>query len=522
MRLLCRISILLFAGVTFAQTPTRLSWQEFARDPNRVASFRKAVATMKSRNSADKSSAEYRKSWEYWANMHGYFGETAKNGTVAQWREANGLTDQKWDRFFEGVENTAPPDAIAQAVWDQCEHRTDYFFPWHRLFLYYFERVLQESAGDESLRLPYWDYTDPAQLEMPAEFREPSYVAADGRTLDNPLYEKRRADGWQANLRKLNSKDTDIDLALDNPNYLDTTDASRNTVPGYRSTIEGSPHGYVHCAVIPCRGTVMGAVPYSSNDPIFWIHHCNIDRLLDCWLSIDGHEVPQSLMSKQYSFVDENGAQVTKRVRNLFDGSLIDYVYEQPSSCGRKQTTPSPRGTASAATVDRARAALRRPVSIGIAQTLAINAQVASKRVTLPATASVSHPRQFALRDQEQLPIATELILRGIHFQRHPVSSFAIYLARVDDSSRRAFVGTLSFFSEEADGDAHAHHGGAVTRVFDATDALQDLGLEGTGTLSLDVVLEAVDEPSIEGPEFDPAASRVVVDEIELRVKRDV
>jgi len=74
--------------------------------------------------------------------MHGYFGETAKNGTVADWRKNNGLTDAKWDRFFEGVENTAPPDAIAKAVWDQCEHRTDYFFPWHRLFLFYFERTL--------------------------------------------------------------------------------------------------------------------------------------------------------------------------------------------------------------------------------------------------------------------------------------------------------------------------------------------------------------------------------------------
>jgi len=71
MRLLSRIALVFIACSAFAQTPVRLSWQEFARDANRVASFRKAVEVMKSRNTADRSSPEYRRSWEYWANMHG-------------------------------------------------------------------------------------------------------------------------------------------------------------------------------------------------------------------------------------------------------------------------------------------------------------------------------------------------------------------------------------------------------------------------------------------------------------------
>ena len=78
-----------------------------------MQSFRNAVATMKARNNADKSSAEYRLSWEYWGNMHGYFGEQAKSGTVEQWRTKNNLNDPAFDPYFAGVTNTAPPDATA-------------------------------------------------------------------------------------------------------------------------------------------------------------------------------------------------------------------------------------------------------------------------------------------------------------------------------------------------------------------------------------------------------------------------
>ncbi|WP_342150760.1 hypothetical protein [Methylorubrum sp. SB2] len=60
------VSVLFGGAVTDrAVASVRMSWQDFAQDPNRVAAFRKAVAAMKARNSADHSSIDYRKSWEY-------------------------------------------------------------------------------------------------------------------------------------------------------------------------------------------------------------------------------------------------------------------------------------------------------------------------------------------------------------------------------------------------------------------------------------------------------------------------
>ena len=42
-------------------------------------------------------------------------------------------------------------------------------------------------------------------------------------------------------------------------------------------------HNKVHLYI----GGLMMQVPTSSNDPIFWLHHCNIDRLYEKWLADD-------------------------------------------------------------------------------------------------------------------------------------------------------------------------------------------------------------------------------------------
>jgi hypothetical protein len=320
------VVIFMLASAASAQTPVRMAWQDFARDPNRVASFRKAVAVMKSRSTANPTSADYRGSWEYWGAMHGYFGTSSPTGTKEAWMAKYGYSPSS--PYWQNVKNLTPPDSIATTVWAQCQHGTPYFFPWHRLFLYYFERVLQKAAGDPNLRLPYWDYTDTANLAMPKEFTQPTYVDGGGATVSNPLYEARRAPGWSSG-STLNGAVTDINRALNLPYFLGSGQ--------FQSTIEGRPHGDVHCAVAPCKNTVMGAVPYSSNDPIFWLHHCNIDRMWDCWHSISGHDNPNdpNYLKQPFSYVDENGNLVTKTVNDIINGGMVDYVYQRPSNCAR-------------------------------------------------------------------------------------------------------------------------------------------------------------------------------------------
>jgi hypothetical protein len=169
--------------------------------------------------------------------------------------------------------------------------------------------------------LPYWDYTNTTYLGMPAEFTPPTYVDDKGNT---PAQSALRAaavfPAGRLPPRSHSTAPTPTSTdALGIDSFFDTT-VNNKPVPGYQSTIENAPHGYVHCAVMDCPTVVMGAVPYSSNDPIFWLHHCNIDRTWTCWTSISGHNNPSQswFRNKKFSYVNEKGLKVDEgRERTL-------------------------------------------------------------------------------------------------------------------------------------------------------------------------------------------------------------
>ena len=56
------------------------------------------------------------------------------------------------------------------------------FFPWHRLYLYYFERILGKLIDDPTFALPFWNWDAPAGMQMPAIFTDPK----------SPLYDPLR------------------------------------------------------------------------------------------------------------------------------------------------------------------------------------------------------------------------------------------------------------------------------------------------------------------------------------------
>ena len=515
----CIAVTVLIAGSGFAQTKaTRLSWETFSKDPAKVAALRTAVAAMKSRSTAAPASAAYRTSWTYWGNIHGYFGTSSPDGTVEayiQWMKDNGYWDPSYQPYFDGVTDVNPPDALATAIWATCQHGTPWFYPWHRLYLYYFEKQLQASSGDPTLRLPYWDYENLSYLGMPPEFTTPTYTNAAGATVANPLYEIRRAPGWTAPATSsLNGTSTDITKELKIKSFFP-----------YQTAIENTPHGYVHCAVMDCPVTVMGAVPYSSNDPIFWLHHANIDRTWDCWTSIAGHKNPTTaaFLTKKYSFVDAKGNQVTNAVSDLFNGTLVDYVYEQGSNCGRPALA-APQAAAvpmTGTTLKKAKAEVAQPVILGNAKKVKINAMVARTAIAMPKTAKNTGPRALAMTLHAELPVTTELVLKGIHYTAHPGTMFDVFLERKDDPTKREKVGTLSFFTPLRSV-SHAHGTTApatLTETFDVTDQLRALAASGSLD-DVNVVFEATTGRMGGGekPHMNTKAG-LVVDEIALDVK---
>src|SRR5256885_10879756 len=55
-----------------------------------------------------------------------------------------------------------PPTSETEEMWDQCQHGTWYFLPWHRGYLAAFEAIVaktvKELGGPADWALPYWNY----------------------------------------------------------------------------------------------------------------------------------------------------------------------------------------------------------------------------------------------------------------------------------------------------------------------------------------------------------------------------
>jgi tyrosinase len=165
--------------------------------------------------------------------------------------------------------NPNPNDQASLQYWanahmQYCPHGAPYFLSWHRGFLYYFEQQLRLSSGDPTLNLPYWDYY--SYPTIPAEFTDPSNT--------NPLYRTRNG--------------INVSGALDySPFSPDVFNFQRGTINAFEPKLESAPHNPVHDLI----GGVMTTMQ-SPLDPIFFVHHANIDRLTHAWALPDGKGIP--------------------------------------------------------------------------------------------------------------------------------------------------------------------------------------------------------------------------------------
>ncbi|MDQ3655191.1 MAG: tyrosinase family protein, partial [Chloroflexota bacterium] len=219
--------------------------------------------------------------------------------------------------------------------WYTCEHHTLFFWPWHRMQLYWFEQIVRDLGEYPGFALPYWDYFDPAQRTLHQSFRIP----ADS---SNPLWEERRDPS-------LNSG-TSPALTPQQENSIFS-----NQCAGFANvdfalaseSLETTPHDWVHgwiggdFANPPSPG-VMSSPSTSAQDPIFWLHHANLDRLWESWLTL-GNANPTDLawrdndindiggLGLSYTFFEATGNEVTtiRVVGEVLTTTGLGYEYEE-------------------------------------------------------------------------------------------------------------------------------------------------------------------------------------------------
>jgi hypothetical protein len=206
-----------------------------------------------------------------------------------------------YQRAIHGT--TATPLALA---WNTCTHShlpTAAFLSWHRAYLAYFERVCRAASGNAAFNLPYWNYDLPGQNVLPTAFRD--------ATPANQLFQAGRGINDGSVLTAVGEQST-----ITEPDFDAFHDALHN--------FHDSTHGGI--------GGVMGSVASAALDPIFYLHHCNIDRCWRHWqLSHLGNADPSPLppwWGSSWQFFDETGAPAAMTGQQAEHTPNLGYVYD--------------------------------------------------------------------------------------------------------------------------------------------------------------------------------------------------
>jgi hypothetical protein len=160
--------------------------------------------------------------------------------------------------------------------WDTCTHKEGseiHFLIWHRLFTAHFERIVRQLSGKSDFALPYWNYIDPSDRTMPAPFTD----------LVSALYTESRLPG----LNEGQPIEPFFDIFLDVTNLMET-----RVYRVFNSTMDSAPHGAMHNYIGGAAAGnfmwnpifqneenfgLMALVASAGFDPIFWLHHANVD-----------------------------------------------------------------------------------------------------------------------------------------------------------------------------------------------------------------------------------------------------
>jgi tyrosinase len=197
-------------------------------------------------------------------------------------------------------------------------HGGPVFLPWHRMYLRRLEEAIQLVTGDDGFALPYWDWAADGELAPAAQPTAQVWDLLGGsdgivqqgalaglrvrlyrHPQDQRLYVTARRPIWRTATQLLptlpdrgDEAGALRDTSYDQPGWDPVAVSFRNKVEGFRDPMVPPPtvprvgpwmHNRVHVWV--AGDMLPGSSP---NDPVFYLNHCNVDRLWEAWMGRHG------------------------------------------------------------------------------------------------------------------------------------------------------------------------------------------------------------------------------------------
>ncbi|XP_021830804.1 polyphenol oxidase I, chloroplastic-like [Prunus avium] len=233
------------------------------------------------------------------------------------------------------------------------------FYPFHRWYLYFYEKIMGELIGDPTFALPFWNWDAPAGMYIPKIFTDPT----------SSLYDQYRNSAHQPpKLLDLNygGTDDDVDDATRVKENLTTMyqqmvskasshrlfygepySAGDDPSPG-AGNIESIPHNNIHLWTgdpNQTNGEDMGAFYSAGRDPLFYSHHSNVDRMWSIYKDLlGGTDIDKTdWLDTEFLFYDEKKNLVRVKVRDSLDTRKLGYVYDNKVPIPWLEAKPNPR-----------------------------------------------------------------------------------------------------------------------------------------------------------------------------------
>jgi tyrosinase len=448
--------------------------------PAALVSYQKGVAAMRAYDPPDTDPAtppDDKRSWQYLAAVHG--------------------------RSIDGKLG----DLDKSGLWSTCQHGSWFFFPWHRMYLLTLESFIQQHTGDKNWSVPYWYAVDPDNPKtcdvLPKAFRETSggnalYVkeratrAQNGKSVFGPEHLPTFSTVFIKNLGQRLFSIPEKAFPIDNYFGYGGAEFTRPDFNhGLNGAIEGIPHGVTHNYVgSNWRGEVeqkpygfMSHLETAARDPIFYLHHSNIDRLWQMWLDLDPAHKNSSNKGwtrSTFKFPTPDGGIKEWSVEEVLDTADLGYGYDTvapPSKVSAGAPSPGLRPREVGPQVTGPTPA-ERPQLVGATVGVPI---LADRHADIPLSAPAAQSRALTAGDQP-VPQQWLLSLEGVT-GTVAAPAYSVYVnVRPDAAAEHPdrMAGIISTFGvQQASNPRGEHAGSGLTFVFDITDVHDALEADG-------------------------------------------